>query len=258
MPGGPIKQNIVSAGGGDFQGALHILLALDFGKIQVVVGRLLENLCDVHFDRGDFDFAFQKLRRLAQVLNGNYLQAGDDRGFGGVFRRNQHANFAFTSRAKRHRQNSFAGPNRARQRQFANGDEILELVGLDLLAGCQHAERDGQIKTRPFLFHVGGREIDGRAAHREFVAGIGERGRHPVARFLHRRVRQPDDDDEGLAPAGVDLDFDRERFNAVERGGANFREHEKFLRQPLAKATGIFRANSHLRFGIYDLRFAAC
>ena len=149
---------------------------------------------DVHLHRRDFDFAFEKLRRLAQVLNRNDLQAGDDGGFGGVFGGNEHADFAVGLRANRHRQNAFALAHRAGEREFADGDEIVELVGFDLFAGRQHSERDGQIKARPLLFHVGGREVDGRAAHRKFVAGIGERGRDAVARFLDRRVRQTDDD----------------------------------------------------------------
>ena len=116
-------------------------------------------------------------------------------------------------------------PHRAGEREFADGDKIVELIGLDLFARRQHPERDGQIEARPLLFHVGGREVDGRAAHRKFVAGIGERGRHAVARFLHRGVRQADDDNQRVAPAGVDLDFDRKSFDAVERGGADLREH---------------------------------
>ena len=111
--------------------------------------------------------------------------------------------------------------HRAGQRQFADHDEIVELVGFDLFAGGQHADGDGQIEARPFLFHVGGREIDGGAAHRKFEAGIGERRRDAVARFLHGGIRQADDDDERVALAGVDLDFDRIGFDAVDGGGTN-------------------------------------
>ena len=149
------------------------------------------------------------------------LQPFDDGGFGGVFRRHEHADFAVGACAQRNGQHSFARTHRAGQREFADDDEVVELVGFDLFAGGQHADGDGQIEARPFLFHVGGREVDGRAAHRKFETGIGERGRDAVARFLHRRVRQTDDDDQGVAVTGVDLDFNRKSFNAVERGGTN-------------------------------------
>jgi hypothetical protein len=57
------EQRVVSAGGGDFQGALHVFLALDLGKIQVVVVRLIEDFGNVHLRRRDFDFAFEKAAR---------------------------------------------------------------------------------------------------------------------------------------------------------------------------------------------------
>ena len=88
------------------------------------------------------------------------------------------------------------GRTRAGEREFADDDKIIELVGFDLFAGGEHPNGDGQIKARPFLFHVGGREVDGGAAHRKFEAGIGERGGDAVARFLHGGVRQADDDDQ--------------------------------------------------------------
>jgi len=90
-----------------------------------------------------------------------------------------------------------------------------------LFAGGQHADGDGQVEARPLLFHVGGREVDGRASHRKFETGIRERGGDAVARFLHRGVRQSDDDDEGVAVTGIDLDFNRKSFNPVERSGAD-------------------------------------
>ena len=58
------EQHVVPAGRGDFQGALHVFLAFDLGKIQFVVVRLVENFGDVHFRRRDFDFAFEKTAPL--------------------------------------------------------------------------------------------------------------------------------------------------------------------------------------------------
>jgi hypothetical protein len=119
VPGGPMSKYVMPAGGGDFQGALHVFLALDFGKIQLVLVLVLENFGDVHFGRRDFDFAFEKLRGFAQILHRNDLQAGDDRRFGGIFRRHEHAGFAVGFRANRHRQNPLHGTHRAGQREFA-------------------------------------------------------------------------------------------------------------------------------------------
>ena len=104
--------------------------------------------------------------------------------------------------------------------------------------------RDGQVEARPFFFHVGGREIDRRFAHRKFVAGIGQRGGNTVARFLHGGVRQADDDDQRFAVAAVHLDLDGVGVNAVQGGGADTGEHWGFLRQPALIATGIFKTQS--------------
>ena len=182
---------------------------------------MVEYFGDVHLRRRDFDFTFEKTCGFAQILNGNDLQTFHDGGFGGVFRRDQHAHLAVGARAQGDRQNALARTHRAGQREFAHDDEIVELVGFDLFAGGEHAQRDGQVEARAFLFHVGGREVDGRAPHRKFETGIGERGGDAVARFLHRRVRQADDDDEGVAPTRVDLDFDGIRFNAIKRRGTD-------------------------------------
>ena len=129
------KQRVVSASGGYFQCALHVFLAPDLGKIQVVVVRLVENFGDVHLYRGDFDFTFEKARGFAQILNGDDLQTFHDGGFGGVFRRNEHANPAVGARAQGDGQDSFSRTHRAGQREFADDDEIVELIGFDLFAG---------------------------------------------------------------------------------------------------------------------------
>ena len=215
------EQRVMSARGGNFQSAFYVFLALDLGKIQIVVVYLIEDFGNVHLGRSDFVFAFQKTGGLAQILNRDDLQALDDRGLRGVFRRNEHADPAVRAGAQGHRQHALARTHRAGQRQFAHDDEIVELVGFDLFAGGQHADGDGQVKARPLLFHVGGREVDGRASHRKFETGIGERGGDPVARFLHRGVRQADDDDESVAVTGIDLDVNRKSFDPVERCGAD-------------------------------------
>ena len=150
-------------------------------------------------------------------MNGNDPQAGHDGGFGGVFRRHEHAQLAVGPGLKGDGQNAFARTHRAGERQFADHDEMLELVGFNLLAGGEDADGDGQVETRAFLFHIGGREVDGSAAHGKFETGVDQRGGDAVARFFHRGVRQTDDDDEGVALTGIDLDFDGVGFDAVAR-----------------------------------------
>ena len=92
----------------DFQRALYIFLALDLGKIVLVVGRMLKEFGDIHLGRRDFDFAFQKLRGFAEILHRNDLQAVHHRGLRGVFGGNQNAGLAVRLRAQGNRQNPFA------------------------------------------------------------------------------------------------------------------------------------------------------
>ena len=173
-------------------------------------------------------------------MDGNDLQALHDGGLGGVFRRNQHPHLAIRLGAQRDRQYALARAHGAGEREFADDDKIVELVGFELFARGEHAEGDGQIEAGALLFHVGGREVDGRAAHRKFVAGIHEGGGDAVARFLHRRVGQADDDDQGVALTGVDLHFNGVRFNAIDGGGTNLGKHGKVMVEPARKRNADF------------------
>ena len=129
----------MSACRGDFQGAFDIFLAFDFGKIEFAVVVMLENFRDVHFRRRDFYFTFQKLRGFAEILDWNDLQAGNNRRFRRIFRRNQNSGFAVGFRAKRNRQNSFARPHRAGERKFAGDDKMIQLIRFNLFARGEHS-----------------------------------------------------------------------------------------------------------------------
>jgi hypothetical protein len=74
----------------------------------------------------------------------------------------------------------------------AKSDELLQLIGLDLLAGRRHADGDGQIEARPLFLHFRRGEVDGRAAESEVEPGIAERRHDPVTRFFDGGIRQAD------------------------------------------------------------------
>ena len=231
----------MAAGRRDFQGALDALLPFHFGEIHFVVVVLVEDVGEVHFGGRDFYFAFEKLRGFAQVLDGNDLEAGDDGSFGRVVGGDEHADLSIGFGAEGDGQNTFAGADGAGEREFADDDEIIELVSFDLFAGGEHADGDGEIETGAFFFDVGGREVDGGAAHGEFEGGIGEGGGDAILGFAHGGVREADDDDFSLAPAGIYFDFDGERFNAVDGSRTNLGQH--------ADVMGEFRRDCNLVFG---------
>src|SRR5205814_6723097 len=105
------------------------------------------DLRHIHFGGRDFNFAFEELRGFAQILDRNNLEAGDHGGFGGVIDGNEHADFAISFGAQGDGQNAFAGAHGAGEGEFADDDEVIELVGFDLFAGGEHADGDGEIEA---------------------------------------------------------------------------------------------------------------
>src|SRR6185369_15864952 len=158
--GRPDKQDVVTAGGGNFQGALYRFLAFDFGEIVLVIVGVLENAVDIDPGGRDFQFAFEEAGGFAQVADGNDLQTVDDGGFGRVFGRDEDAGLSLRLGRQRDRQNPFDGADGASEGEFADHDEIIELVGFDLSAGGEHADRDRQVEARAFLFYISGRKVD--------------------------------------------------------------------------------------------------
>ena len=57
------EQNIVSAGSGDFQRALHVFLAFDFGKIAVVIVLVLEKFSRCPLSPARFLFRLREIAR---------------------------------------------------------------------------------------------------------------------------------------------------------------------------------------------------
>ena len=182
---------------------------------------MVENLYDVHARGFDGDLAFEKVCSLAEILDWDDLQAFNHRRFRRILCRNKYADLAVLFRSDSDGQNPFARSHRTGKREFADGNEVIELIRFNLLTCRQHAERDRQIKARPFLLHIGGREIDGGAPVRKSEPGTVERRGDAVARFFHRSIRQSDDHDERIAITSADLDFDGISFDAIDGGGTN-------------------------------------
>src|SRR5687767_4267398 len=187
----------------------------------------------------DLDFAFEEPGGFAEILNGNDEKALDYGGFGRVFRWDEYAGFAFRFRTQRDGKNSFHRTHRAGERQFADHDKVIELIGFNLFAGREHRDGDGQIEARPFLLHVRRREIDGGPAHRRLEAGIRKGGHHAVARFFHRGVGQSHDDDNRVSPTDVDFDFNGERFDALNRSGTDAGEHGRHRAETPARGASL-------------------
>ena len=119
------------------------------------------------------------------------------------------------------RQDTFNRTHSARQREFTHHDKIFQLFGLNCPLAASIPTAIGKSKLGPSFLYVGRREIDRRAAHGEFERGIGDRSADPIPGLFHRGVRQTDNDDEGIAPTGIDLDLDRVSLNTIDSSRTN-------------------------------------
>ena len=63
------------AGGGDLDGAVDRLLACDFGEVEFVVGTVGEQIAGIDAQRVEIDRAFEKRDSLAEVADGDNLEA---------------------------------------------------------------------------------------------------------------------------------------------------------------------------------------
>ena len=89
------QQNVVSAGRGDFQGALGVRLSTNVGKIFRGAGRL-EIVLRIHADREQGFVALKKLHHLGERVCAVDFDVIHDRGFAGVFSRKDEGTLVLT------------------------------------------------------------------------------------------------------------------------------------------------------------------
>ena len=129
------EQHVVTTSGGDFQRPLDRFLSFDFREIQFLLVRLAKKFGNIHLDRFDGDFPFQKAGRFAQVLDRNDLQPLDDGGFGGIISGHKQSSFAISSRPQRDRQDPFDHAHGAGQSELTDEDKLWQPIALKLFAG---------------------------------------------------------------------------------------------------------------------------
>lgn len=93
------------------------------------------------------------------------------------------------------------------KRQFADRNEIDQLLGIGHAHCCQQRQRDRQVIVRAFLGQVSGRKVDGDPLGRQRQAHRGQRSVDPFAAFIHRLVGQADQIETRQAGRDLALDF---------------------------------------------------
>ena len=108
-----------------------------------------------------------------------------------------------------HRERAAYRTQVAGQRQLAGEFEAFERGHIDLTARREDTQRDRQIEAAGFLRQIGRRQIDRDAlVVWKLQAAVQQRCAHPLARFLHFGIGQPDQREVRQAVREVHLDRD--------------------------------------------------
>ena len=211
----------MAAGGGDFQRALRRFLALDIGE----VGEQVAGFGDAGLG------ARQHLHAAEMIGDGDQAARREDRHVAARPRRFRSGSRRADDAARAALAAIAAGSTPATggdgavEGQFAERDEVAELVAGDGADRRHQRQRDRQIVVAAFLGQVGGREVDDDALRRQRQAGGMERAAHALAALGDRLVGQADDDEVRQARRDLHLHVDRDRLDALKRNGGDVRNH---------------------------------
>ena len=162
----------------------------------------------------------QKLRHhVQQVARAVHGEAGHQGGlFGAARRQDQARRLVALAQRGGHGQRAAHGPQLARQRQLAGKSPASQARTVDLPAGGQDAQRDGQVEPPRILGQIGRRQVDGDAlVVRKREAAVEQGAAHALARLLDRDLGQPDQGETGQAVGQVHLHRDRRRGQTQQR-----------------------------------------
>ena len=216
-------QQIVAAGGCDFECALCGLLALHVAQ----VGHRDRFVGEFGDGRAQHLHAFEMIDQRDQRRCCDDFEAAGPGGFGaGVLRADERA-FEF-ERLDRGRQDASDRDDRAVERQLAERHVARHFRRREHAHNGEQAERDREVVVAAFFRQVGGREVDRDAFVRECEADRVERGADAFAAFGDGFVGEAHDRHAFFQPAAcvrhVDLHVDFARFDADEGDGRDVRD----------------------------------
>ena len=176
----------MTAGGGDLQRPLHVLLPHHVGKVrQRGTGR-----GGLPPERGrNSALPFQVGHQLADILHAVDGNAVGQRSLGGVGGGDEQLLHPLTGGKHGHGQHAGDGTQRPRQAQLPQKGSVLRQCS-HLAGGSHDAQQDGQVVHRALLPQTGRSQIHRDAADGELGPAVFHRGPHSLPRFLYRRVRQ--------------------------------------------------------------------
>ena len=218
-PRRPDQQQVVAPGRGHLQRPSRQRLARDVGEVGIGLGRIQPQ------SRRRFGprlVAGQRVEQLPERPDRADPVAGHQFGHRAVAGGHDHRGMVHgVDQGERagHR------PHRAVQSQLTQDAGVGDRLGLELLAGNEDPDRDGQVEPGARLGNVAGRQVHGDALHRPFQLAGDDRGPDPVASLPARGVGQADDAEAGQPVGYVDLHRDGMAPDPGEGGGSDGSEH---------------------------------
>lgn len=221
-------EDVVATGGGDFEGAFDVVLALDLVEVGSVFAVVALDEDGAGFGSAGV-LASDEFPGFAEGLEAVNFQVANDGGFAGIFFGEQEATTSGGLGSEGDGEGSSDRAEGAIEGEFADDHEVVGLrEGFLFLAG-DHGEGDGEIEGGALFFEVGGGEIDGVDAVGVFVSGGENSGGNAVAGFADGGVREADDIDApgviAISLAGGDFNLDLDRFDTTEGGAVDFGNH---------------------------------
>ena len=155
-----------------------------------------------------------------------YGRIAHQRGFGSTFER-QHQRTPVVTCRQHHRQCAANRAQVAGQRQFAR-ELVIEQPRLrHLPARGENADGDRQGESTRLLRQVGGREAHRHLARRKLELRVLQRCAHPIARFAHLGVREPNDMHARQPACEMHFDANAGRGHARQRAAVNDRDRHR-------------------------------
>ena len=206
-------QNVVAARGGDFERAFRLRLPANVAEI-CSIDLWLRSIR--RHRRQNARLGAKMSQKRGQMRSANDAQRSHRRRFVCVRGGNdQLADFRVASDRRGNRQRAADRRDGSVKRQFADENAPGDLILVQQLRRMQDAEGDGKVEAGAFLFHIGGREIDGDVARRKPEAAVVKRGADARVRLAYGGVGKTDERETGLRSLrSIDFDSDANRVNA--------------------------------------------
>ena len=148
-------QDVVTAGRGDEQGALGVVLAFHIDEVLVHVGMLGEEFVEIDGLGVHVDLPGEEADGLGEAADRIDIQSLDDGGFGGVGPGHEQPIAALGDGLEGHREDPLDGPGVAGEGELADDGVVAGPVEGHLTAGQQQPQRNRQIKTVGVLLEIG-------------------------------------------------------------------------------------------------------